>query len=344
VASGSDGPFRPIPLLGNPHLQTILGTFWRGRPFLRPSTRRLVELPDGDRLLISDSTPPGWPEGGPVAVLLHGMGGTRQSGYIQRLAGLLTQAGARVVRLDLRGNQFSLHLARRFYHAGLSADVRAVVEYLARLCPGSPVDLVGYSLSGNMVLKLAGEVADDPLPNLARVVAVAPPIDLARCAALLAEPRNRLYDRHFSRELAALARLRAHYHPDLPLTAFPQRLTVRLFDDLYTAPRWGFADAEDYYRQSSAAPLVPRIALPTLILTARDDPFIAVASFEELPCSPDVSVEVVPWGGHLGYLGWSSGRVVRWAEHRIAGWLSSFSSPLPQEERGDGQPQQLTNA
>ena len=327
MASGSDGPFRPLPLLGNPHLQTILGTFWRGRPFLRPSARRLVALPDGDRLLLSDSAPPGWPAGGPVAVLLHGMGGTRRSGYVQRLAGLLTAAGVRVVRVDLRGNQFSLHLARRFYHAGLSADVRAVVEYLAELCPGSPVDLVGYSLSGNMALKLAGEAADNPLPNLARVAAVAPPIDLERCAAMLGEPRNRIYDRHFSRGLAHLARLRARHHPDQPLPTFPGRLTVRLFDDLYTAPRWGFADALDYYRRSSAAPLVPRIRVPTLILTARDDPFIAVAPFEELSCAPHVTVEVVPRGGHLGYLGWSSGRVVRWAEHRIAAWLTRPADP-----------------
>jgi uncharacterized protein len=126
--------------------------------------------------------------------------------------------------------------------------------------------------------------------------------------------------------LAHLARLRARFHPDPPLPAFPRRLTVRLFDDLYTAPRWGFVDAADYYRRSSAQGLISRIAVPTLLLTASDDPFIAVAPFQELSAAPHVTVEIVPGGGHLGYFGWANG-VVRWAEPRIAAWLGCADGP-----------------
>src|SRR5438105_153660 len=173
-----------------------------------------------------------------------------------------------------------------------------------RWAPASPLLLVGISLGGNVALKLAGEAADDPVPGLARVAALGPPIDLGRCVTLLAQPLNRLYEAFFLRDLIAQARQRQRYFPDLPPLRFPRRMTIRLFDDLYTAPRCGFADALDYYRRASALPLIPRIKLPALVLTARDDPFIAVEPFESLQAPPHVTVNIVPYGGHLGFLGW----------------------------------------
>ena len=158
------------------------------------------------------------------------------------------------------------------------------------------------------------------MSSLARVAAVAPPIDLERCSALICQPRNRLYENRFVRDLVRDVRRRERFFGDAPLP-FPRRLTLRQFDDLYTAPRNGFADAADYYRQASSFPLVPRIAVPALVLTARDDPFIAVEPFEQVRFPRHVQTRIVPNGGHVGFVGRDSAGGVRWAERKVVDWL-----------------------
>jgi predicted alpha/beta-fold hydrolase len=313
--------FRPLPLLSNPHVQTLLGHWLRGPGLNRPTQAHVLRLPDGDALVLHDTTPLGWRPGDPVAVVLHGLSGSHASAGVVRLAALLLERRLRVVRLDLRGAGKGLPLARVGYHGGRSDDARAALAEVRHWAPASPLLLVGISLGGNIALKLAGEAADGPVPGLARVAALGPPIDLGRCAALLAQPRNRLYETFFLRDLIAQARQRQRHFPDLPPLRFPRRMTMRLFDDLYTAPRCGFADALDYYRRGSSLPLIPRITLPTLVLTARDDPFIAVEPFEGLKAPPNVAVRVLPHGGHLGFLGWDGAGGIRWAERRMVEWL-----------------------
>ncbi len=170
-------------------------------------------------------------------------------------------------------------------------------------------------------MRMAGEAADHPVPGLARVVASSPPIDLPRCVALLSRPRNRIYEDNFVRDLIVQARHRQRFFPDLPPLRFPRRMTIRLFDELYTAPRSGFAGAEDYYRKASSVALVPHIRVPTLILTARDDPFIAVEPFEELKVPSHITVRILTHGGHIGFLGWDGAGGIRWAERRTVKWL-----------------------
>lgn len=188
---------------------------------------------------------------------------------MERIASRLLAQGLRTVRLDQRGAGKGLPLARRCYHAGRSEDVRAALEEMHRWSPASPIALVGVSLGGNLALKAAGEMGEHPIPYLERVAAMNPPIDVHRCAVLMAQPRNRVYDQYFVNLLVKDAWQRQRYFPDLPPLAFPRRMTTRLFDDLYTAPRNGFADALDYYRRSSSLPLIGRITVPTLILTVR---------------------------------------------------------------------------
>jgi predicted alpha/beta-fold hydrolase len=325
--------FRPLPFLGNRHLQTVLGT-WLPGPEPRLATReQLVGLPDGDRLVLHDSTSARWRPGDPVALLVHGLGGCHRSGYMRRVAGLLVPRGVRAVRMDLRGTGRGVTLARRPYHAGCSDDVRAAAAEVRRWAPDSPLTLVGFSLGGNIVLKLAGEAAARPVPGLERVVAVAPPIDLERCSELLGSPRNRFYERRFVHELLALARRRDRLFPDVPPVRFPPRLTLRGFDDLYTAPRSGFAGALDYYRRAASLALIPKIAVPTRILTARDDPFIAVETFERLSPPDHVEVRISPHGGHLGFLGWNGAGGIRWAERLVVDWVAGRNGTTTRRPR-----------
>jgi predicted alpha/beta-fold hydrolase len=313
--------FRPLPFLGNPHVQTVLAAVLTGPALRFPVRQRSVRLTDGDQLLLHDSVPAAWRPGERITLLVHGLGGSHDSGYMRRMARRLLPRGVRVVRMDLRGCGAGMALARRPYHGGCSDDVRAAAEELVRESPTSPLVLVGFSLGGNIVMKLAGEAATRPLPQLERVAAVSPPIDLERCAALLARPHNRFYELHYVRDLLRQLRRRRLLHADEPTVAFPRRMTMRLFDDLYTAPLWGFADAVDYYRRASALPGMGQVGVPALLLTARDDPFIAVESFERLKATGRRDVRILARGGHLGFLGRNSTGGIRWAEQQVADWV-----------------------
>jgi len=314
-------PFRPLPFLGNPHVQTIVGSYFRGPIPPLPVRLSTVRLTDGDQLVLYDSKPPGWCPGGVMALLVHGLGGSHRSTYEQRLAALLLPHGIRVVRMDMRGAARGLPLARGTYNGGCSEDIRAVVAELRCWDPAARVVLVGFSLGGNIVLKLAGEAAARPVPGLEAVAALNPPIDLEACSRLIGLPENRIYDRHFAQLLVQQVHRQRRFFPDLPPIHLPPEPTLWEFDDLFTAPRGGFRNALDYYRRCSSAPLVPAIQVPALLMTARDDPFVAAEPFERLPSRPNIAVRIEAHGGHLGYVGRDGRGRYRWAEPRLAEWI-----------------------
>jgi len=319
--------FRPLPFLRNPHAQTLLGHLMPGPRLAFPTRVRTVALVDGDLLAVHENVPPGWRDGQGIVILVHGLGGSHRSGYILRLAKRFLQHGCRVLRVDLRGAGAGAGLARRTYHAGCSGDLRAVVLDVHQRDPGSEMVLVGMSLGGNIVLKLAGEAASDPVPGLRAVAAVGPPIDLERCAFLMS--RRPFYDRYFARNLVKQVRWHQRHFPEVSLPQFPRRLIMRQFDDLLTAPRWGFTDALDYYRRASALPVLSQVRVPAFILTARDDPFIAVESFEDLAGVNGLEVHIAEHGGHLGFLGRDGAGGFRWAERRVFEWvLRQFIDPI----------------
>jgi predicted alpha/beta-fold hydrolase len=222
---------------------------------------------------------------------------------MRRLARKLWRRGVRAVRMNMRGCGSGQGLARYPYHSGRSADVLAVLDDLRRTCPQSPTTLIGFSLGGNIVLKLAGELQATAQQYLQRVIAVCPPADLAACSRRLARPANRLYNRYFTRMLQAAVLARHQRFPDLPPVHLPNELLLYEFDNLYTAPQCGFQDALDYYQQCSAAPLVPRITIPCHILFAADDPMIDPTVFDHVPLPAHVQVVHTTHGGHLGFLG-----------------------------------------
>jgi predicted alpha/beta-fold hydrolase len=300
-------------------VQTVLGNIFKGTIPRVPVIRRQVPLPDGDRLMLHDSQPPTWQKGNPIVLAVHGLGGSHESGNMIRLLGLLIPHGLRVVRMDLRGAGEGAALAKRTYNAACSEDVRAAAELIHRDDPASPLLLAGYSLGGNIVLKLAGEASQKPVPNLKAVAALAPPINLERCAAMLRE--SSFYDRFFVREILAQVNQIHRLNPELPRPRFPRKLSMRMFDELYTAPRGGFKDAVDYYRQGAALPWMEKICVPTFVLTAADDPFVDADSFRELPVRPHYEVHIAERGGHLGFLGWDGKGGFRWGERQLADWL-----------------------
>ena len=327
-------PFEPLPFLGNPHVQTLLGSLVPGRTCPPPRRRLRLQLPDGDSLVLHENLPGGWLTGDPVALLVHGLTGSHASTHIRRMASLFLGRGVRTFRIDLRGAGHGLPLARNTYHAGRSEDLRSALGHLHHLFPTSPLFLVGVSLGGNMSLKLAGEAASHPVPGLTRIAVINPPIDLVACAELILQPRNRFYERYFLKELVRAARQRQELFPDLPPLRFTPTMNLVEFDDCYTAPRNGFSSAVDYYSRTSAQRFIPGIRIPTLILTAKDDPFIAVAPFLRLPSLPHVQIQILSRGGHVGYLGWDGRGGYRWAERSVVEWLTR---PLTGSSRGPGQ-------
>lgn len=320
-------PFVPHPLLRSGHLQTVVGRYLGGARVNLPSSRHEVGIDGGDRLVVLESVPDGWRPGDPSALLVHGLAGCARSPYVVRVSDRLLRLGVRVVRMNLRGAGAGFGLARGTYHAGRTDDLRQIAGWMGARAPGSPIALVGFSLGANLVLKLAAEASVTPLNGLDCVLAANPPIDLAACCRAIQSPGNRVYDRSFVRRLRAdTARLHARF-PDLGPANLPRVLTLQGFDEVYTAPRNGFRGAADYYARSSAGPLIPGIVVPGLVVHAMDDPFIPFEPFLTVPFPPRLALELIPGGGHLGYLSrspWRGSR--RWLDVRLTAWLASHWS------------------
>jgi len=317
--------FRPLPLLRGGWAQTIAAVYWPQMPALRPTARHVVPLTDGDCLAVLENRPRHWQAGDRIVVLVHGLVGSSASKDVVRLCRKLVRCGFLVMRVNLRNCGPGFGLARRLYHSGRSDDTRTVLQWLAARFPESPVTQIGFSLGGNITLKMAGEDGESPSGRLDSIVAVSAPIDLAACAARLERPENRFFDRYFVGLLVrAVARLERHF-PDLPRAEFPAGLTLRGFDDVYTAPRSGFRDAADYYAQSSGEQFLPRIACPALVLCAEDDPIVDARGYRRMAPSENVRLVLTPHGGHIGFLARPARprHGVRWMDDLILDWLES---------------------
>jgi predicted alpha/beta-fold hydrolase len=317
-------PFEPHPLLKGGHAQTIVGRYLGGERKRLAATSHIVDLPDGDRLLVLETIPAGWRERQPVALLVHGLAGCAQASYVVRLGRRLLGQGIRVVRLNLRGAGDGFGLAKGIYHAGRSDDLRVVVEWLLERVSGSPIALVGFSLGANLVLKLAAEAAGESLAGLDAVVAANPPLDLAACAQRIQRPENRLYDWNFVHWLCNMVRRLHARYPELGPVDLRGVKTLQDFDDRYTAPRAGFASACDYYQRCSLVSALPQIQVPGLLVHAMDDPFVTPEPVQNARKAPRLAVELLPHGGHLGYLSRSPwGGDHRWLDARLACWLKA---------------------
>lgn len=318
-------PFVPRRRLANGHLQTIVGNFLP-RPVLKlPMETETVEVDaaDGSRVLCHTH----WQEGGDIGrrltlVLVHGLEGSSDSRYIQGLTARAWKAGCNVIRMNMRNCGNSDALTPTLYHSGLSGDVGAVVEHYARRYGLERVALVGYSMGGNLVLKLAGEWgARRPL---IAVATVCPAIDLAAGSNALHEPANRVYEWHFLRRLLQRFRVKAKLFPHIYVTEGLGRIgSLRAFDDKIVARYCDFADADDYYFRAASARVIDRVAVPTLVLRAMDDPFIRFTDDTRAAILANAQIRMVetPHGGHCAYLAHDQGDDIHWAESTVMRFL-----------------------
>lgn len=307
--------FRPHPLLRNAHLQTLFPALLRPMPKLSLRVER-IELPDGDFVDL------GWAGEsnlkGPMVVLVHGLTGGFESKYLRGLARQVIRRGWRVAALQLRGGGPQPNRVARMYHQGDTADLRHVWRLLHEREPDATLAAVGWSLGGNVVLKALGEEGDQCLLSFA--AAVCPPFRLRACAEHLRQGFSRNYQARLLRDLGehiirkqAVAPAPAHVN----IAAVLNARDFFEFDDAWTAPLNGFRDAGDYYTRSECGAFLSAIRRPTLIVHAKDDPFMGpdiLPRLEDL--SPCVTLELPETGGHVGFV--SAGR---WGEPRF--WLEA---------------------
>ena len=320
--------FKSLPFLGGGHRQTLAAILIKGKRQPYQAIQHVFDLDDLDRTILHDDCPPGWTDAGPVALMLHGLAGCHGSDYMVRIAEKLNQLGVRTFRMDHRDCGSAKGMARRPYHSGISEDLLAAWQMIRSLCPHSPGAVMGFSLGANIVVKAAGSSgwSADNAAGPRCAVAVNPPIDLEQCSQALGRRDNRIYDKYFVKRLIKDVERRLVNVPSSPkpLWKTPPR-TLREFDELYTAPVSGFDSAADYYARCSGNQFVESIRIPTLILTAEDDPIVPPDAFRELPTVAGVTVHIASSGGHLGYLGRKqSDPDRRWMDWRVIQWLMPF--------------------
>ena len=310
--------FSPRFGLRSGHLQTIAGNFWPRPAFSLPQEEETVEVDatDGSRVLCHCHWQPEEVRASRLTVvLLHGLEGSSDSRYIRGITLRAWNAGLNVVRMNMRNCSDTEALTPTLYHSGRSADVAAVVDHYTRRFNLERVALLGYSMGGNLVLKLAGELG--ARPPLCAVATVCPVMDLAPSADALHEPANRAYEFHFLRGLMRRIRRKAELFPNLySLTGLGPVRSIREFDDKIVAPHSGFRDADDYYYRAASARLIEAIAVPTLVLQAKDDPFIRLMpdTRARLMSNPHIRFIETEHGGHCAFLSQERGDEIHWAE------------------------------
>lgn len=316
--------FVPARGLSGAHVQTIWGTMFPARVQLSGTTERRVRLDDGDLIVLHDDCPQTWQRGDHAVLLMHGLCGSFRSGYMVRLASRLNSLGVRVFRMDHRGCGAGSLLARNPYHAGRTEDVAAAVDMVERLCPGSPISIAGYSISGNLLLRYLGEQPDQLPMSIFRAVAVCPPVDLQRCTSRLGMTgMGQRYDWYFTRLLISQIANGPLWKDNVPLARAgrpPRRLYD--FDELYTAPATGYDSADHYYKAASAMSVMSEIRVHTTILAAADDPVVCNNPLAQLNLPVNVRLYMSKHGGHLGFVGRQGvDPDRRWMDWRLMEWL-----------------------
>ncbi len=309
-------PFEPRRWLRNGHLQTVFGNFLPRRDALPPAEARLVAVSPASESQMASQVlchchwqPADVRADRLTVILLHGLEGSSNSQYVVGNANKMWVAGMNIIRTNMRNCGGTESWSPTLYHSGLSGDIRAVLLALVAEYDLQKVGVAGYSMGGNLVLKLAGEYGHRPPAWLVAVAAVSPAADLAASADELHRPANRIYEQHFLRNLIKRFHRKAALYPESYKTDGVGKMgSVREFDDRITAPYSGFKSADDYYYRASAARVLDQISLPALVLHAIDDPFIRLTpeTRARIVESPAIQLVETRHGGHCAFLAASS--------------------------------------
>jgi uncharacterized protein len=320
--------FSPHPLLKNGHVMTVAAAFWR-RSFSLPAPEdRLFQVDADSKILGHCHWQKGRDKNAPLLVLVHGLEGSSDSNYMRGIAEKACDRGFHVIRLNQRNCGGTELLTPTLYNSGMSADYRAVLDELSGADGFTQIFFAGYSMGGNLVTKMAGELSDAAPSALRGVAAVCPALNLSACADALERRDNYFYQRHF------VAGLMARYAKKVKL--FPQRYsanglgpirTVREFDDAITAPNFGYKGALEYYEAAGAKRLVQQIRVPYLLITAQDDPFVPYDSIRAsgVEKNPRAMFDAPKCGGHCGFISGHSGQERFWAESRIVDFCEGLA-------------------
>lgn len=310
--------FKPRRWLSNGHLQTIVGNFLRRVNKLSAPATEFVEVPlppemhgryahvadFQSRILCHCHWQPKETVKRPTVILVHGLEGSSHSQYVIGNANKLFSAGCNVIRMNMRNCGWTDALSGTLYHSGMSCDVKALLDWLIALGIES-IAMAGYSMGGNLVLKAVGELGRTAPKQLKSVVAISPPIDLRESADALCDRKNWLYHHRFMRALRVrYCRKRNLFPAIFPHIDLDKIRSVREYDEHVMGPQCGFAGADDYYAQSGAYRVVEKIAVPTLVLHAWDDPFIRLtpSTHEKLVNNPHITLVEPKHGGHCAFL------------------------------------------
>lgn len=332
---GEEKIFRPHPLLRNSHAQTLGAFVFPGQIPQQGAVAHVVDLFDGDRLVMHDNRPPHWRPGDRIVLLLHGFCGNHQSPYVARLAGKMWQRQMRTFRIDFRGFGSSASISRSHLYGGCSHDVESVIQEIHQLSPQSNLSVVGFSIGGNILMKLLGEWGWNHPEYIDQAIAVSPPVDLVYASWNIRSRGNQIYEAYFVNRLQKAMTARRRLVPDLldtGLNPLPDRLIE--WDERLIAPVWGFSDADDYYQQSSAGPLLNNVRVPTKVLWSQDDPVVPIDSYQRFTLSNQIEIIDSPRGGHLGFLAakmddpdryWMDWRILEWVEEAELQYASKKS-------------------
>jgi len=321
--------FEPRNSLQNGHRMTLYS--WgnpRYFPMLPTPVRRYFDVARATRV-VADCHWQAEPWMHTTLIALHGLNGSSEAHYMRGLAAKAFARGMNVVRLNQRNCGDTEHLSEGLFHSGLTADAAHVVDELTRVDGLPAIGVAGYSLGGNLALKLAGEYGAHAPKTLIGVAAVSPIIEISECTRALERPGNFLYQWNFVRDLKRRMRRKGQCTPGMfDLSKLDSVTTVRGFDETYTAPYFGFRNAEDYYHRASAMRVIDRIQVPALIITSEDDPFVPSAPFRDpkVTGNPHIDLRISRHGGHCGFVGDKAGMDDGyWAENQIVDFLGSLS-------------------
>lgn len=300
----SGDTFEPAWWLRNPHAQTMWGKFARRPAKIRMRPERLTAS-DGDNIELHHLDARSERE--PRVLLLHGLEGSRRSHYVGGIVDQARRRGWGATLMMFRGCGSAPNIARRFYHSGETSDVAFVFDLLSRRSPRAPWVLAAVSLGGNVLLKWLGEIADGFPRQVVAAAAVSVPYDLEAGAKHISRGFARVYDRNFVRSLRRKAAAKLARYPDLFDRGKLEAVrTIYEFDDAVTAPVHGFADARDYYDRSSSLAFLDLVRVPTLLLSAADDPFLPGDVLDRVQRvadrNPALTLEFSPHGGHVGFV------------------------------------------